>query len=70
MSDIEARRKQLYAASRHHLVAYNEYLATQPLPNHPVTSGVALSRLAELQKAYDDAETARKKFDEEHPPNA
>jgi hypothetical protein len=70
MSEIEARRKQLYAASRDHLAAYNECLATQPLPNQPITSGVALSRLAELQKAYEDAETARKEFDEEHPPNA
>jgi hypothetical protein len=69
MSEIEERRKQLHAASRDHLTAYNEYLATQPLPNHPITSGVAVSRLAELQKAYEDAENARKKFDEEHPPN-
>jgi len=70
MSEIEERRKQLHAASRHHLAAYNEYLATQPLPNHPITSGAPLPRVAELQKAYEDAESARKKFDEEHPPNA
>ena len=69
--DIEARRKELHAKARESLKTYNaECSSSQPLPNRSMEATMLVSRCAEFQKTYQEAEKAMKTFDKDNPPKS
>lgn len=62
--DVERRRRALCRAEREASAEYQIFLETTPLPHNGIPAESYLTELKDLQARLNQAETARKLFDE------